>query len=136
MFSADGAAGSVSLWKLGFFFLKVSSMLYGSGYIIEGIPGAAMATLGIFLSSFLFVLILNPFVPGRRESVWTAAFLDAVNVAAVGIMAVVTVELGAGVLTSWVVAFASAIGALLFRLNAAWLVVGGAALGWMLSLVG
>lgn len=175
------AAGSVSLWKLGLFFLKVGSILYGSGYVlvaflqgdlvedygwltqqqlldaiaigqftpgpvlststfigyvIEGTPGAVVATLGIFLPSFFFVLILNPLVPKLRESVWTAAFLDAVNVAAVALMVAVTIELGLGVLTAWpawLVAGLAAVGALLFRLNAAWLVLGGALLGRLLA---
>lgn len=178
---AAGAAAGVSLWKLGFFFLKVGSILYGSGYVlvaflqgdlvdsygwltqqelldaiaigqftpgpvlststfigyvIEGIPGAIVATLGIFLPSFLFVWILNPLVPKLRDSVWTAAFLDAVNVAAVGLMVAVTVELGFGVLDAWpafVITGVAAVAALVFRLNAAWIVVGGAVLGWLLG---
>ena len=176
-----GAAAGVSLWKLGFFFLKVGSILYGSGYVlvaflqgdlvdgygwltqqqlldaiaigqftpgpvlststfigyvIEGVPGAVVATLGIFLPSFFFVLILNPLVPKLRESAWLSAFLDAVNVAAVALMVAVTIELGVGVLTSWpawVIAALAGAGALVFRVNAAWLVLGGAVLGWLLA---
>lgn len=178
---AAAAASGVSLWKLGFFFLKVGCILYGSGYVlvaflegdlvegygwltqtqlldaiaigqftpgpvlststfigyvIEGVPGAVVATLGIFLPSFLFVLALNPAVPRLRESVWTAAFLDAVNVSAVGLMVAVTVELGMATLVSWpawVLAGLAAILALRFRVSAAWLVVGAALLGRLLA---
>ena len=177
---AAGAAVTVSLWKLFFFFLKVGSILYGSGYVlvaflegglvrdygwltqpqlldaiaigqftpgpvlststfvgyvVEGVPGAAVATLGIFLPSFLFVLILNPLIPRLRESVWLSAFLDAVNVAAVALMVAVTIELGMGTLVSWpawVIAGLATLLALAYRLNAAWLVAGGAVLGWLL----
>lgn len=106
------------------------------GYLIEGIPGAAVATLGIFLPSFFFVLILNPLIPRMRESVWLSAFLDAVNVAAVALMLAVTIQLGIGTLTSWpawLIAGAAAVGVIAFRLNAAWLVLGGAVVGWLLS---
>jgi chromate transporter len=106
------------------------------GYVIAGAPGAAVATLGIFLPSFLFVLLLNPFIPRMRRSVWMSAFLDAVNVAALGLMAAVTIELGIRVLgtwPAWVIAIGAALLALRFRLTAAWLVLGGAILGWLLS---
>jgi len=106
------------------------------GYVIQGVPGAAVATLGIFLPSFLFVLILNPFVPKLRDWAWSAAFLDAVNVAAVALMLAVTFQLGVSTLTSWpawAIAVLAAISAWRWRLNPAWLVVGGAALGWVLS---
>jgi len=175
-----GAVGTVSLWKLFFFFLKIGAILYGSGYVlvaflegglvqdygwltqaqlldaiaigqftpgpvlststfigyvVEGVPGAAVATLGIFLPSFFFVLILNPLIPKLRESVWLSAFLDAVNVAAVALMVAVTIELGVGTLVSWparVIAALAALLALGYRVNAVWLVAGGAVLGWLL----
>ena len=104
--------------------------------MIAGVPGAIVATVGIFLPSFLFVLALNPVIPRLRESAWTAAFLDAVNVAAVALMAAVTIELGGTTLTSWpawTIAIVAAIAALGFRVNAAWLVLGGAITGWLLA---
>lgn len=106
------------------------------GYLIEGVPGAAVATLGIFLPSFLFVLMLNPLIPKLRQSVWLSAFLDAVNAAAVALMAAVTIQLGVDVLVSWpawVIAGLAAVAALRFRINAVWIVLGGAVLGWLLS---
>ncbi|HUP43249.1 MAG TPA: chromate efflux transporter [Thermoanaerobaculia bacterium] len=106
------------------------------GYVLAGAPGAAVATVGIFLPSFLFVLALNPLVPKLRRSAWMAAFLDAVNVAAVGLMAAVTVKLGAAALTSWpawLIAGLAAAAALRFRVNAAWLVLAGALLGRLLG---
>ena len=56
------------------------------GYILSGIPGAVVATAGIFLPSFFFVLMLNPIIPRLRQSAWASAFLDAVNVSAVALM--------------------------------------------------
>lgn len=106
------------------------------GYVLDGAPGALVATAGIFLPSFLFVLILNPLIPRMRESAWLSAFLDAVNVAAVALMVAVTIQLGMSTLISWpawTIALASAVVVVIFRVNAAWIVLGGAVLGWLLS---
>ncbi|MCB0840186.1 MAG: chromate efflux transporter, partial [Bacteroidetes bacterium] len=71
------------------------------GYQVGGFSGAVLATLGIFLPSFLFVAILNPLIPRLRKSTWAGAFLDAVNVSAVGIMAAVLLKLGYHTLVDW-----------------------------------
>jgi chromate transporter len=105
------------------------------GYVVHGWPGAVAATLGIFLPSFLFVIALNPLIPRVRRSAWMSSFLDAVNVSALALMVAVTLQLGADVLTSWqawVVALLAGVLALGTRVNAAWLVAGGAVAGWLL----
>ena len=111
------------------------------GYVIADIPGAAVATVGIFLPSFIWVVVLNPVVPYLRRSKWSSAFLDAVNVSALALMAVVTLQLAISTLgTSMApyvdtlavaIAIASAILAIRFSVNAAWLVLGGAEIGWI-----
>jgi len=114
------------------------------GYLIRGVPGAAVATLGIFLPSFLFVLLLNPLIPKMRQSPWTAAFLDAVNVSAVALMAVVTANLARTTLfpptgVNWVgiaIALAAGVAVIRWKVNAAWLVLGGAIVGWLVYLLG
>ena len=106
------------------------------GYLISGAPGAAVATTAIFLPSFLFVAALNPLIPRLRRSRWTAAFLDAVNVSAVALMAAVTMKLARETLTSWpawLIALGAAVVGLRWRVNATWLVLGGAIVGWLLS---
>ena len=108
------------------------------GYILAGVPGAIVATLGIFLPAFVFVGILNPIVPRLRDSKWSAAFLDAVNVSAVALMAVVTLQLGTSVLISplaWVIFAVAALLTLRFKVNAAWIVLGGAVAGWLGGIV-
>ena len=103
------------------------------GYLAGGTPGALLATLGIFLPSFLFVALVSPLVPRLRTSAWTAAFLDGANVAAVGLMAAVTWQLGqAAIVDGLTLGLAVVAGAALFRLrvNSAWLVLGGAVIGF------
>ena len=108
------------------------------GYMIAGAGGAAVATTAIFAPSFLFVALVNPWVPRLRKSPWTAAFLDAVNVSAVALMAAVTVKLGQATLTAWpawLIAVAATLIGLRWKVNLAWVVVGGGVLGWLLSLL-
>jgi chromate transporter len=110
------------------------------GYQIKGVSGALVATLGIFLPSFLFVWVLNPLVPRLRKSPWASAFLDAVNIGAVGIMIGVTYRLGKGILMgweSWLIALCAIALTFLFKkISAVYLVVGGSVLGYLLYIVG
>ncbi|NES25219.1 MAG: chromate efflux transporter [Symploca sp. SIO3E6] len=182
---------TVSLWQLGWFFLKVGTVLFGSGYVlvaflegglvqehgwltqqqlldaiaigqftpgpvlststfigylIAGFPGAVVATIAIFLPSFFFVAALNPLIPRLRSSKWASAFLDAVNISAVALMIIVTLNLAQTTLRNsqgspfnifgldWLAVFIAASAAVVlfrYRLNAAWLVVGGALIGWI-----
>lgn len=109
------------------------------GYQIAGFWGAVVATLGIFLPSFFFVAISNPFIPKLRKSIWASAFLDSVNMSAVGLMAAVILKLGYATLIdwqSWVIAFMATIVVLsLKKLNSAWLVLSGMVLGYLLNLI-
>ncbi|MXZ21953.1 MAG: chromate transporter [Caldilineaceae bacterium SB0665_bin_25] len=181
---AAAAIPGLTLGALGLFFLKVGSVLYGSGYVLvaflegdlvhkygwltqqqlldaiaigqftpgpvlstaafigyvlAGIPGAAVSAAAIFAPSFVFVAILNPIVPRLRRSAWMGAFLDAVNVSAVGLMAAVLVRLTGDVVTTWpavIIALLAAAAVLRWRVTSAWVVIGGALLGWPLSLLG
>lgn len=99
------------------------------GYVVGGFPGAVVATIGIFLPSFLFVAAISPLLPRLRESALLAALLDGVNVAALGLMAAVTLRLGQTAIVDWltaVLAILSAVSLFRFKLNSAWLVLGGA----------
>lgn len=109
------------------------------GYVLAGVPGAAVATIGIFLPAFCFVAAIGPYVEHLRRRTWTAALLDGVNAAAVGLMAGVMLELaGDALVDPLTVGLALATAALLWRtsVNSAWLVLGGAAVGIAASSVG
>jgi len=175
----------VSTMKLFLVFLKVGSILFGSGYVlvaylqgelveglgwltegelldaiaigqftpgpvlstatfvgyqVGGFPGAAAATVGIFLPSFLFVLILNPLIPMLRKSKAAAAFLDGVNIGAVAIMVAVTFALAKSTLIDWKAILILAV-ALFFtfgpkKLSSVWIVIVGMVMGYGLSFLG
>ena len=175
--AAAAAHAPVSLWALTGFFLKVGSVLYGSGYvllaflrsdlvqrwgwltdqqlmdaiavgqftpgpvfttamfigyIVAGVPGALLATLGIFLPSFVFVAASSPLIPRIRRSAWAGGFLDGVNVASLGLMAAVTWQLGRAALVDWVTVSLALVATMLvfrLRINSAWLVLGGGLIG-------
>jgi chromate transporter len=173
----------VTLWTLTGFFLKVGSVLYGSGYvllaflrsdlvqrwgwltdqqlmdaiavgqftpgpvfttatfigyIVAGVPGALLATLGIFLPSFVFVAASSPLIPRIRRSAWAGSFLDGVNVASLGLMATVTWQLGRAALVDGVTAGLALVATVLvfrLRINSAWLVLGGGLIGVAANLI-
>lgn len=167
----------VTLLKLTLFFLKIGSVLFGSGYVllaflradlvdrwhwltdqqlldaiaigqftpgpvfttatfigyvIAGSPGAVLATLGMFLPSFVFVMASSPLIPRLRRSSWASGFLDGVNVASLGLMAAVTWQLGRAAVIDWFTAVLALISAVLvfcLKINSAWLVLGGGVIG-------
>lgn len=102
------------------------------GFQLAGVPGAIVATIGIFLPSFFFVALLARIVPHIRKSAWTAAFLDGVNVAALGLMAGVTFQLGRAALVDLPTILLAILAAVLlfrFKINSAWLVLAGGIIG-------
>lgn len=165
------------LWPLFLFFLKIGSVLFGSGYvllaflradlverwhwlnesqlldaiavgqvtpgpvfttatfigyILGGLSGAFIATVGIFLPAFFFVAVSGPLVPRIRRSVTAAAFLDGVNVASLALMAVVTYQLGRTALVDLTTVALLVVTLILligFRLNSGWLILAGGLVG-------
>ncbi|RAJ15027.1 chromate efflux transporter [Olleya aquimaris] len=105
------------------------------GYQLSGFPGALAATTGIFLPSFLFVLVLNPLIPKMQQSKLLRYFLDAVNVAAVAVMLAVLVIMAKDTLVDWK---ALSIALLAFylvfktKLSSIWVIVLGSVLGYIL----
>jgi chromate transporter len=175
--AAIAGPAAVSLWSLFGIFLKIGSVLFGSGYVLlaflradfverlgwlterqlldavavgqvtpgpvfttatfigyvlGGVPGAVVATVGIFLPAFVFVALSGPVIPRLRRSRIAGAALDGVNAASLALMAVVTWQLGRASIVSVPTALL-AIGAGLLltfrRINAAWLILAGAIVG-------
>ena len=102
------------------------------GYILGGVPGAVIATVGIFLPAFVFVAISNPLLPRIRQSLWAGALLDGVNVASLGLMAAVTVVLAQAALIDPVTIMVALVALALlirYKLNSMLLVFAGALIG-------
>lgn len=180
--TAAAVPAAVSLWPLFAIFVKIGSVLFGSGYVLlaflradfvqrlgwlterqlldavavgqvtpgpvfttatfigyvlAGVPGAVVATVGIFLPAFVFVAVSGPLIPRLRRSHIAGAALDGVNAASLGLMAVVTYQLGrASIVGIPTAALALSAGALLAtkRVNAALLIIGGAMAGIALGM--
>ncbi len=107
------------------------------GYLLGGAWGAVVATVAIFLPSFVYVAALGPILPRLRRSAWMAAFLDSVNVCAVALMAGVTIRLGGDALRGWPM-WVIAVGALAvlwrWKINPAWVVLGGGLAGLVVAI--
>jgi chromate transporter len=108
------------------------------GYLLGGVPGAVIATVGMFLPAFFFVAISGPLVPMLRRSPVAGAVLDGVNVAALALIAVVTWQLFRAAVVDWTtLALATLSFVLLFRyrVNSVWLVLGAALAGLAITLL-
>jgi len=102
------------------------------GFLLAGWTGAVLATVAIFLPSFVFVAVSRPVLPRLRGSRRTAAFLDGVNVAALGLMAAVTWELGRAAIVDALTAALALVAIVLLvttRVNSVWLLAAAGALG-------
>ena len=102
------------------------------GYLVHGWAGAGAATLGIFLPSFGMAGLVGALAGRVRRSRLAAGFLDGVNAAAVALMAAVGLALCRGALVdgvAWAIELASALVLVRWKVNATWLIVGGAGIG-------
>jgi chromate transporter len=109
------------------------------GYQINGISGAVISTIAIFLPSFIFVAILNPLVKKMRNSKPFSVFLDAVNVASIAIIASICYQLGKETITDWRTILIAIISILIAfnykKINSALVVLGGSILGYILTFI-
>lgn len=102
------------------------------GYLMGGVPSALLATLAFFLPSFVLVAVLSRFVPLLRKHWWSGAFLDGVNVSALGLMAAVTWTLGQTAVVDWftiAITVAAVVLVFRFKVKSVWLVLGGGIIG-------
>lgn len=174
---------SASNLKTFWIFLKMGSILYGSGYVlfafldaelvktgllskqvlidaiavgqftpgpvfssatfigwqIGGWQGAILATVGIFLPSFLFVILLNPLIPRLRKSNVMSVFLDTVNMVSVALILSICIDMGLSAIHDWKTITIAIIGFIVSfvfkKLNSAWVILGGSIAGYLLFLL-
>ena len=108
------------------------------GYLLGGVPAAVVATAGIFAPSFVLVAVLEPLVGRVRRSPWAGTTLDGITMAALGLMAGVSVDLGRTAITDPLTAAIALVALLVmlrWRPNTAWLVLVGAVIGIAHTLV-
>jgi len=104
------------------------------GYLLGGLPGAVVATLGIFVPGFVFVAMSGPLLPKLRRSPAAGAVLDGVVVGSLALIAVVAWQLGKVAIRDWLTISILAVSVIaIFRLkiNSAWLILGAAIVGWI-----
>ena len=109
------------------------------GYLLVGWKGATLSTLGMFLPAFVYVGVTSGFLPNLRKLPLAGAFLDGVNAAAVALMAFVGWQFGRAALVNVPAVILSVLSAVLvfrYKINSTWLVLGGAASGILLRMMG
>ena len=109
------------------------------GFMVAGWPGALIATLGIFLPSFVYIGLFWPLASWLRRAAWSAPLLDGLNVAALALMAGVTIQLGQAALVDVVTVALAAVSLLIllrWKPNSIWLILGGALVGLAAHLAG
>ncbi len=106
------------------------------GYLVAGIPGALVATLGIFLPGFLLVAVCGPVIPKLRSSRFASSVMDGVVAGSFALIAVVCLQLARSAIVdrlTTAIFIVGAIALLRFRINSAWLIAGAALLGWFIK---
>jgi chromate transporter len=109
------------------------------GYLLGGWKGAGLATIGMFLPAFAYVAVTAKYLPRIRKSPFAGGFLDGVNAAAVALMATVSWQFGRAALVNVpaiVLGLASLVLVIRYRVNSAWLVLGGATAGILFQMLG
>jgi chromate transporter len=104
------------------------------GYIIGGVPGAVVATVGIFAPGFVYVALSGLLIPRIRRSRVAASMLDGVVVGSLALIGVVAWQLGRAAIIdvpTLVIAIVSTALLLKFRVNSAWLIVTAGVFGWL-----
>ena len=102
------------------------------GYLLAGVPGALLATVGIFLPAFIFVAITSPLIPRLRKSPILAGLLDGANVVSLALMAGVTWQLGQASVFEPIPALIALVSLVLLlrtEINPVWLMIGGGIIG-------
>jgi len=109
------------------------------GYLLARIPGALVASIGVFLPAFIYVAITSPFLSQMRQSKSLSFFLDGVNVASLALMIVVCFNLASAMLTNplAISIFLVSLGILWrFKINSAWLILIAGSIGFIKSFWG
>jgi len=108
------------------------------GFLVAGFWGGVVATVGIFLPSFLLVAAFGWLIPLLRRTPWTAAAMDGINAAVIGLMVAVTADLGSTAvvdLLTGLLAVSSFLVMAVRKPNFAWLILVGAVVGVVHTLV-
>ena len=108
------------------------------GYLAGGYAGAAIATVAIFLPSFIFVAITNPLLPRLRNNANLSLLLDGITIAALALMAGVAWFLGRDAIVDPLTAalFVIALGLLVTRnVSSVYLILAGGAAGLLTGVI-
>jgi chromate transporter len=101
------------------------------GYWVKGLMGAIVATVAIFLPPILIIIFLTPFYQRIKEARLMRPVIQGILAALVGMLVLVTLQMGAVTLTdlkSLALMAASSLALIVFKVNLLWIVIAAAGL--------
>jgi chromate transporter len=100
------------------------------GYLVKGFTGAVIATVAIFLPSFLILVGIAPWFDRLRSSPWFTRAIGGILCSFVGLLFSVTIRFALNVHWDWrhMALTAAAFSALFFKLDILWVVLMGTAI--------
>jgi len=104
------------------------------GYVIAGFPGSIISTIGMFLPSFIIVLLTAKFLPKINHLSTIKNFLDGVSASAVALIAIAIINIMKSTindLTSIIVASLALFLSIKYKVDTLWLIIGGALIGFI-----
>jgi chromate transporter len=105
------------------------------GYWVKGLLGAIVATVAIFLPPILIIIFLTPFYQRIKEARLMRPVIQGILAALVGMLVLVTLQMGAVTLTdlkSLALMAAASLALIVFRVNLLWIVIAAAGLSLFL----
>jgi chromate transporter len=102
------------------------------GFLVSGWQGAIIATIAVFLPSFIIIILIGPIIPRLRKSPTAQAFLKGVNAGVVALILTVSLTLfKSAIIDLWtiLIMIVGLFVLLRFKIDSFWLVLGGALIG-------
>jgi chromate transporter len=105
------------------------------GYVVSGPPGAVIATLSIFLPSFVMVIATAPFFAQLNAFPLFRTAVGGILCSFVGLLIITAVRLGLAVpwTIPYVILSAAAFSALMLQVDLIWVIASGAALSLLIQ---
>ncbi len=95
------------------------------GYRVYGLLGAGLATLAVFLPPILLIIFLTPYYQRLKEARWMRPMIQGILAALVGMLALVTWQMGQTALTGvpdLLLTAGATILLIVFEVNLLWIV--------------
>jgi len=105
------------------------------GYWLQGLVGAVVGTIAIFLPPILLIIFLSPYYQWVKETRWMRPIIQGILAALVGMLILVALQMGRASLVSWqswVIMLGAVVALIAFRINLLLVVLAAAGLSLLI----